>query len=172
MDTTTSNQTVGLIFMLLFYLLPIVLLIFFGCIGMVTERRHYQSIREREQTHRNLPIVPIPSWDPDQAVAESRLVAASVVISLDHFKRFFARLRNIFGGRVRAYESLLDRARREALLRLKEQCPDADLIANMRMETSAIANTRGKQGAGGVEVLAFGTMIKYAKVAPPPLSES
>ena len=43
------------------------------------------------------------------------------MVSVDYFKRFLAGLRMIFGGRVSSYESLLDRARREALLRMRLQ---------------------------------------------------
>ena len=57
----------------------------------------------------------------DAASASSR-----VVISLDHFKRFLAGLRALVGGRIRSYETLLDRARREALMRMKEAARDGD----------------------------------------------
>ncbi|MFT6733724.1 MAG: hypothetical protein ACJAS9_001914 [Polaribacter sp.] len=49
---------------------------------------------------------------------------------MDYFKRFLAGLRNIFGGRVVTYESLVDRARREAILRMKEKCPAAPSLIN------------------------------------------
>jgi uncharacterized protein YbjQ (UPF0145 family) len=47
-------------------------------------------------------------------------VSGSVVVSVDYFKRFLAGLRTLVGGRVTSYETLLDRARREAILRCKE----------------------------------------------------
>jgi uncharacterized protein YbjQ (UPF0145 family) len=147
---------------LLFYAIPFIGLVLFGLIGAFTERAHFKSIRLREETGTRPPVSPTRTWEQDRIVAETRLVAASVVVSLDYFKRFLAKLRNLIGGRVRSYESLLDRARREAILRLQDECPGADIILNFRMETSSIANTRGKQGAGGVEVLAYGTMVKYA----------
>ena len=43
------------------------------------------------------------------------LVAGSVVISEDYFKRIVSSLQSLFGGRLRSYESLVDRARREAV---------------------------------------------------------
>jgi uncharacterized protein YbjQ (UPF0145 family) len=105
--------------------------------------------------------VPTKQWDTDRAVADARLVSASVVISADYFKRLLASLRNIVGGRLRSYESLLDRARREAILRLKEQCPDANIIVNLRMETSSIGSTSRQNGISCVEVVAYGTAITY-----------
>lgn len=164
-----QSEAVPLYFALAVYLVPVVALVVFGVIGRIAERRHYASIRARENDGPRVPVVPSRSWDEDRLVVESRLVTASVVVSLDYFKRFLAQLRNLIGGRVGAYESLLDRARREAILRLQAQCPDADLILSFRLETSSIANTRGKHGAGGVEVLAYGTMVRYAPIeATPP----
>ena len=87
------------------------------------------------------------------------------MISVDYFKRFLAGLRNIFGGEVRSYCSLLDRGRREAILRMKELWPEADLIVNARVETSSISKgAQNRQGGsiGSTEVLAYGTAIRFA----------
>jgi uncharacterized protein YbjQ (UPF0145 family) len=129
--------------------------------GRRAERKHYASIHEREARFLNLPAVSFRQWDKSREVAEARLVAGSVVISADYFKRLLAALRNIFGGRMRAYESLVDRARREAILRLKEQCPNADIIVNLRVETSTIHSKKGKGGISSVELMAYGTAIRY-----------
>ena len=85
---------------------------------------------------------------------------------LNSFKRFLAGLRMIFGGRIRAYEPLLDRARREALLRMREDAiaRGFDLVINVRIETSRLATAaRNGRGTAGVEVLAFGTALKLAQ---------
>src|SRR5690606_13733740 len=100
--------------------------------------------------------------DSSRPVAEARLITASVVISHDNFKRFLAQLRKIFGGPLRSYESLLDRARREAVLRLKEQCPEAHIVLNLRLDTANIASTQGKKGIGALEVIAYGTAVRFA----------
>ncbi|PIE63030.1 MAG: hypothetical protein CSA25_02230 [Desulfobacter postgatei] len=75
--------------------------------------------------------------DSGRTIRKSKLVTGNVVISVDYFKRIAAGLRNLFGGQVCVYESLVDRARREALLRLHESCEDADEIINL-LETSSI----------------------------------
>jgi uncharacterized protein YbjQ (UPF0145 family) len=89
---------------------------------------------------------------------QSNLVDGSVVISVDYFKRFMANLKNIFGGRVTSYESLLDRARREAILRLKEKAHQqgSKMIINLKLETASISQGRGNT-IGSVEVLAYAT---------------
>ena len=101
-------------------------------------------------------ILGVKTWQ----VGEAALVTGSVVVSLDYFKRFIAGLRALIGGRIKTYEPLLDRARREALLRMKEEARDRgfDAIINVRLHTSRLANSRGNgEGTAGVEVLAFGT---------------
>ena len=128
--------------------------------GRYAERKHYASIHEREARFLALPAVTMKRWDATRSVASAQLVSGSVVISADYFKRLLAGLRNIIGGRMRAYESLVDRARREAILRLKEQCPDADIIVNLRLETSTIS-TKNRNAVSCVELLAYGTAIKY-----------
>ncbi|CAM5220825.1 hypothetical protein ALON55S_03865 [Alishewanella longhuensis] len=98
-----------------------------------------------------------------QQIDKAELVCGSVVISIDYFKRLLAMLRSIVGGPVASYETLLDRARREALLRMKEQCTGAVQIINIRVETSSIHNAAGN-GIGSVELLAYGTAI-YGQAA-------
>jgi uncharacterized protein YbjQ (UPF0145 family) len=130
--------------------------------GTFVERRHYASIRERESRLRSLPAITFRSVPSSWKVTESTLVTGSVVISVDYFKRFLSGLRILFGGRVRSYETLLDRARREALLRLKEDAVERgyDAVINVRLETCRMANARNSGSIAGLEVLAFGTALK------------
>ena len=88
------------------------------------------------------------------------MVQGSAVISVDYFKRLLASLRNLFGGTIRSYETLLDRARREALLRMKESAPaGTSMIVNVRVETSTVGKNSHKKGVGCVEALAYGTAL-------------
>ena len=132
--------------------------------GRYAESRHYRSIADRERLLARIPTV---SGDtpgvPIGAVNRIQLVSGNVVISVDYFKRVVAGLRTLFGGTVQSYESLVDRARREAVLRLKEQCPGATQIINLRIETSSIHKGRGNS-IGSVEVLAYGTAV-YSEAA-------
>jgi uncharacterized protein YbjQ (UPF0145 family) len=129
--------------------------------GTWAERRHYRSITERELALIKLPAVTLKSVDiPEQRIRSARMVYGSAVISVDYFKRILAGLRNVFGGQVKSYESLLDRARREALLRMKEMAGDATVIVNVRIETSAIGKqSRRKKNIGCLEAMAYGTAL-------------
>lgn len=130
--------------------------------GSWVESKHYRSIEERERKFLKMPALTLktpPCAEDD--IESSKVALGSVVISIDYFKRFLAGLRNIFGGRVSSYETLVDRARREAILRMKETVPGADMIVNMRIETSSIGKSANKKGQlGSVEALAYGTAIK------------
>lgn len=136
--------------------------------GQYFERRHYKSIRKREAEFSDLLIVQtkiIPSAYFSQY--ETFLVNGSVVISVDYFKRFVAGLRNIVGGRVTPYETLIDRARREAILRMKEEAraSGADAILNVKYEMCSIY--KGKRNRiGSVEALAYGTAFVSTNELP------
>jgi len=142
--------------------IPLVLLVVAYFTGAAFERRHYASIRKRELRWRSLPAITFRSVPPGWTVTECSLITGSVVISVDYFKRFLSGLRMLFGGRVKVYETLLDRARREALLRLKEDAVERGYhaVVNVRLETCRIANARNSERTAGLEVLAFGTGLK------------
>ncbi len=128
--------------------------------GRLAEWRHYKSIRKREDKFGDIMILTTKTLPPAEHAPSTVLVLGSVVISVDYFKRFVANLRKIFGGRLHTYESLLDRGRREALLRMQEKAREfgATMIFNMRFETSSISKGQ-KQAVGTVEVLAYGTAV-------------
>lgn len=133
----------------------------YGC-GSLAERRHYASITQRENEQLDFQAMTIEPRLGIEDVHKSFLVQGSAVISIDYFKRLLAVLRNIFGGRVKAYESLVDRARREATLRMKEQAlaQGADMVVNLRLETSTIGNSANRKNrVGSIEAIAYGTAI-------------
>ncbi len=129
--------------------------------GRMAENRHYRSIIAREKAFRKRILLiqtrfPPPGLGPHR----SELVRGSVVLSVDYFKRFLAALRNLFGGRVKSYESLIDRARREAVLRMQAEANrlGADKVLNVKMETASIYKGR-RNAIGSIEVLAYGTAL-------------
>lgn len=127
--------------------------------GRIAERRHFASIRLREIQYKDILVfnerhLPTGDW------RQGPLVGGNVVISVDYFKRLVAGLRALFGGRLSTYESLLERARREAILRMKADARSrgADMIINVRLETASISKGAGDQ-IGSVEVYAYGTAL-------------
>ncbi len=132
--------------------------------GTIAEKRHYRRILVREKASMRMAVVTAEATFPEGKVAKAFLVQGSVVISIDYFKRIMGILRNIFGGRIKAYESLVDRARREAILRMKEQAlmGGGQMVTNLRLETSTIGNSANrKKQIGSVEVIAYGTAVRF-----------
>ena len=145
----------------MFDLLNIILFCCLGTIGYVAgrfaEQRHYRSIRTREREMAD--VLVFASRFPMLPHADNQvLVAGSVVIAEDYFKRIVSGLQSLFGGRLKSYESLVDRARREAVLRMKQEARacGARMIFNVKFQTFSIPNKR-KDSGGAVEVLAYGT---------------
>lgn len=131
-------------------------------VGNAIEKKHFREIRAREEKVHGFPVITFATLPSDWRVGSAELVTGSVVVSLDYFKRIIAGLRGLIGGRVKTYEPLLDRAHREAVLRMSENAKARgyDAVINVRLETSRLANARKDgRGTAGVEMLAFGTAI-------------
>lgn len=156
MDRNFFLQTLNL------WLLLALLMLGYG-VGRWQERRHYRSLRIREEALQH--VVALSTRNVPQGVQPrgALLVSGSVVISSDYFKTFLAGFRAFFGGRFRGYETLLERARREALLRLKAQAEasGARLVIGVRFESTTIAGST----TPSVELLAFGTALLVTTAA-------
>lgn len=143
-------------------LIAIALLIICYFTGRSREKKHYKSIREREVKLYKQPHINFSkNVNISKPVKNAKLVSASVVIGCDYFKVFLASLRNIFGGNVSAYESVLDRGRREAILRIRESAyrMNADLVMNIKIETVMLS----EQTMSQVCITAYGTAVEYDK---------
>ena len=128
--------------------------------GTYRERKHFKSIREREEEYAGREVSTLDSFAKDHPYKEVKFVSGNAVISTDFFKKFVAGIRNIFGGNVSSYESLVDRARREAVLRMYSEAGDADMIINTRIETSTLGGSANKKkSVASIEAYAYGTAL-------------
>ena len=133
--------------------------------GGMLERRHLKSLLLLESGSSGVLAITIEDLPPDWHVESCELVMGNVVISQDYFKRVAASIKSIFGGNIGVLEPLLERARREALIRMKgvAHARGYDTIINVRIETATLASSRGNgKGTAGVEILAFGTAISLS----------
>lgn len=126
--------------------------------GRYLERRHYKGLIRRE-AESDVMVFPGTAIPDGLGRHTQQLVVGSAVISHDYFKGVLSSLRKLFGGNIGAYETLLDRARREAVLRMKSEARalDADTVVNVKFETTSIS--KGKNLVT-VEVLAYGTALR------------
>jgi uncharacterized protein YbjQ (UPF0145 family) len=129
--------------------------------GQHFEKKHYASIKLREKQTLHIPMVTFGAKQPLPEAHDAQMFVGSVVVANDYFKSFAAGLRNLVGGRMSSYESLLDRGRREALLRMKEEAIawGASQVINVRFETATITGESSQQPSS-VEVMAYGTAIR------------
>ena len=97
-------------------------------------------------------------------VQEFELVMASVVMGPSWIQIVIGGILSLFGGEINTFTKIVDRARREAKQRLREQVANKgfDDVINMRIETTVMSKIRGgKDKTTGVEILVYGTAIKY-----------
>ena len=138
--------------------LPMLLLMLGYGVGRGIEKRHYASIRAREREFETV-VALNTRYIPDGVEAQgASVVSGSVVVSSDYFKTFVAGFRNLVGGRFRGYEALLERARREALLRMKAQAREAgcSLVIGVRFQTTRVSGAQ----IPAMEVIAYGTAVQ------------
>lgn len=136
------------------------LLVIGAVFGIRAQKRHIANLEAREAALAhiivtNLKVLPVSENPP-------LLVTGSVVIAFDYFRRFIATIVMLVGGRITMYEDMLDRARREALVRLLEQADakGAREVHNIRFEFSRVGSSaQGASIGGGAEFLAYGTAI-------------
>jgi len=138
-----------------------ILLLLVGVVfGTQAQKKHIADLNRREEAMRhiivtNLKVLPTTGTPP-------QLVTGSVVIAFDYFRRFIAFFVMLVGGRITMYEDMLDRARREALLRLLEdaEAKGAREVHNVRFEFSRVGSSGpNAQIGGGAELLAYGTAV-------------
>jgi uncharacterized protein YbjQ (UPF0145 family) len=142
---------------------PLVLVLVGLIFGRANERRHLQQLAQRERRLEHFLITDLRSYaadaDPQQGAT---IVVAEAVIATDYLKTLLALVRNIVGGEVQAYGTLVMRARREATLRLVDQARAKGLnaICNLRLEMADIGGTAGGRGIPLAAVLASGTAYR------------
>jgi len=134
-------------------------------VGTIEQAVHYKSIKKREADFRNILIFNEKIAPPEYAGQQFALVCGSVVMGSDRFRQFLAGLKALFGGRLNSFEAMLDRGRREAILRMKEEAHrmGADVIFNVCLETSTLGMKAGGQGLACAELIAYGTAWRAPK---------
>lgn len=143
---------------------------FFLLLGLTVGTRigqlHRKDLQKREARFEHMLVTDLKTF-PGGTRTDSHgvMVTGQVVLGCDYFKTFLAKLRNIFGGEVGSFVSILERARREALLRMLEEAHDQgyEAVCNVRYETSAIGVAMGRSGMAMVEVFVYGTAYRPAE---------
>ena len=123
--------------------------------GSAAERAHFRFLAREEEALRSVLVTDLRAMHGADPAAGAALVTGEVVIANDYFKAFVAGLINIFGGAVTSYETLMERARRDALVKMQRAAVDQgfDAVANFRIEMSRVS-------AQTFAVVAWGTAYR------------
>lgn len=145
------------VFISLFYSFgPFLALLLIGfAFGTMAQRRHIAQLEQRETELGSFLLTTLGHADG----SHGELVTGSTVVAYDFFRRIAVVLRKIVGGRFRMHETLMMRARREAVLRMAETAKSSGAVAvhNIRLVSSNLGNS--SSAMGGCEVVAYGTAV-------------
>lgn len=164
MNVETFGALVGLLFTLVFSVLPLVAVL---AIDSFMRRSHLADLAEREdELFAQIAVTNLKSVPTGVRVTEPGLYIGEYVAGCSYWRRFVAGLRMLVGGRMGSIEDVLARARREALLRALEQARylGANYAMNVRFETANLnANASGKSAQFAIEVVAYLTAAKIER---------
>ncbi|MBX3472821.1 MAG: heavy metal-binding domain-containing protein [Planctomycetes bacterium] len=163
-NSEVAGGILMLLVMMLAYTSPVWMLLIAWLVGRGIEQSHLRDLQRREyDVGRRIIVMGHEDLPPGVTATQGQMVMGTVVVGVDHFKRFLAGWRKLVGGEVRSISPVLTRARREAVLRMLEQADaqGANFVVNIRLET-AVISTRSpeRQKFGMAEVMAYGTAVK------------
>ena len=137
--------------------------------------RHEARLTQRSQAVAGIRMTDMKRLlDAVEGPQPPMLVVSEITLGVDHFRGFLGNLKNIFGGEVKSFQTTLDRARREVIMRLLEQTQanGYNAVANLRVEFVDISgNATMAQKAASVSILASGTAHYATTDARRPMAE-
>ena len=136
-------------------------------VGGYTERKHIKRLNAREFEYKGVLVSTLSSDPACNLQMGGTLVTGECVIATDYFKSFVTKLKKLIGGELRAYLSLMDRSRREAVLRLIDsaQAQGYNAVCNVRFVSADVGGSSStKKGSAMVVIIASGTA--YSRSTP------
>ncbi len=152
------------IFNFVLLLIPVLIIGLSLLFSWFFEQRHLHSLDRREDALKDITLTDLKTPVNDAGISGAHLVSGQAVIGCDYFKSWLAGLRNLIGGEVHSLQTVLTRARREALVRMLDEARNmgANEVINVRFESSNILSgnpNRKRKGAMCAEIYAYGTAI-------------
>lgn len=136
---------------------PLIFLVGGWMVGRSRERAHFHELDQRERDLSHLIVHDLDDLEGRTDVSAAVIVFGESVIASDYYKTFAASLRAIVGGEVKSLGTMLERARRQAIVRMLEEAEarGAHSVINVRLETTDVGGGR----APFSEVVAYGTAL-------------
>ena len=143
--------------------------------GTFAEKNHFKRLDEREAVNRQMLQTQSKLFlSPVKSGKTPTMIHSETVVASDYFKNFISGFRKFFGGEMKSYYTLMERARRETLAKLIEQARDMgyNAVCNVRLEpadiSGAVTNPKKKKS---VMVCIIATATAYdsevVTAAPP-----
>lgn len=130
--------------------------------GRANERKHFRELLALEDDLNDIATFSGRGTADTGSFGGGTLVVGSVVIAEDYFKRVAAALKSLVGGNIASYETLLERGRREAIVRMKQEARrlGATHVVNVRLETASLSEDwSGQRPMFSAEFIAYGTAL-------------
>lgn len=126
-----------------FYLISLLFLPVIWLWGGSVEKKHLEELAAREAQVKDILLSTLEEPEADVSVLPPKVVSGEAVISSDYFKSWLWGFRNFFGGESTTFSVLVERARREALLRMVEAAKREGYtaICNVRFDSVDLAGS-------------------------------
>ena len=139
-------------------------------IGGRREQNHFARLARRRKNVSHILTSDVKTF-PEGCHLEGltpTLVTSQVVIASDYLKTFFGNIRQLVGGEMKSYQSLLVRAREESLIQLLERAEREgyDAVCNIRVDTADIGGNSMQRGVPTVGIMATGTAYRRSTDLP------
>ncbi|MGA1793282.1 MAG: YbjQ family protein [Thermoplasmatota archaeon] len=140
-------------------IVPLALFVVPMITGQIIERKHFKELEAREAEIRRKVLVHNRRTPVITRPARMTVVAGEVCIGADRFKTWLAGFRQLVGGRMGSLSPVVERARREALLRALESAAKEGYteVGNLRYTTANLKWNAPKQKELLISVMAYGT---------------
>ncbi len=139
-------------------------------LGSLSERRHLRNLEEREKKCKGFKVTDTKIFHSISLDSPTpKLFIGEVTVASDYYKRFAGGLKNLFGGEIKSYSILMQRAQREAVLRIIESARGEgyNAICNLRIENADIGgNAEYKKASVMVSIIAYATAYKTNEQNP------
>ncbi|MCH2174973.1 MAG: YbjQ family protein [Lentisphaeria bacterium] len=128
-------------------------------VNRVISNLHLKKLNARESRLKHI-MVSQQRHTPSNLLIESGMIVTSeVVLSVGYFRSWIAGWIQLVGGNISGYEDVMQRARREAIVRVMEQAHQANapFVWNLRIEA---VDLYLKKGGRCLAVIVTGTAMK------------
>lgn len=132
--------------------------------GTIAEKNHLKRLDARELVNRQtLQTQSKLFLSPTSGGKTPTMIHSETVVASDYFKNFLSGFRKFFGGEMKSYYTLMERARRESLAKLIEQARDMgyNAVCNVRLEPADVSGAVTNPKKKSVMVCIVATATAY-----------